>query len=323
MTDQNTAAPIGARRIGTGRTPGELRVEECLREVREWNGADVRYSPMVGGLQNSNWRVDVAGDQRAYFLKIPGDGTNDFIDRNNSHEAARRAGDLGISPRIVWFDAASGVEIIEFLDGYRACTNGDMKNWEITESVLALQTAFHQIEPLPVTKTIFDLIDEHVEQVQLLSIALPEVTSTLFTEYAAAKSAFLASGLDIVPCHNDPMPGNFLISPGKPMKLVDFEFSSNNERAYDLAVTFTEYFYDEPTILRCIEAKYGSTGWDVVSRVNVASALADLKWGLWGCINQQLNNAWDYDYHKYGAWKLARARAKMADPRWGQWLHAL
>lgn len=316
------ATPAAVHR-GRAQTEDHRRVEKCLDAVDEWRGRDVRYAPVVGGLQNSNWRLDVADDPTPYFLKVPGAGTEEFIDRANSHVAAVRAGELGISPRIVHFDPTTGVEIIEFLEGYRACTNGDMKDWSITESVLGLQNAFHSIAPLPVTKTILDLVDEHVAQVQQLSVRLPAFAGPLLREYAAAKAALTASGLDVVPCHNDPMPGNFLISPGRPMRLVDFEFASNNERAYDLAVTFTEFFYDEPTVLRCVELAYGTTSWEVVSRVQVAAALADVKWGLWGCVNQQLNTSWDFDYHKYGVWKLQRARAKVADPRWASWLHAL
>ena len=315
--------PTGTRRLGTGQTPEELKVEECLRDLTEWSGREIRYSPVTGGLQNSNWRIDVAGESIAYFLKVPGEGTDEFIDRDNSHVAAMRAGELGISPRIVRFYPDTGIEIVEFLEGYRACTNGDLKRWQTTESVLRLHKAFQQIEKLPVTKTIFDLTDEHLEQVREMGVQVPPFTSTLLREYSAAKAAFYASGLDIVPCHNDPMPGNFLIAPGKPMQLVDFEFASNNERSYELAVAVTEFFYDEQTTLQCVEEMYGSARWDAVARLHVVSAVGDLKWGLWGCVNQTLNTAWDFDYYKYGAWKLARARTKIADPRWGQWLHAL
>lgn len=323
MSTDTPNHPTGAKRLGTAINLAEKRVEECIGDVDEWEGKEVFYSPVTGGLQNSNWRIDVAGDPIAYFLKVPGEGTEDFIDRGNSHIAALRAGNLGISPRIVHFDAASGVEVIEFLEGYRACTNADMKKWSITESVLDLQNQFHTIDPLPVTKTIFDLIDEHLAQVKEHNVPLPGFISALLREYTDAGKSFEASGLDIVPCHNDPMPGNFLIKDGEPMKLVDFEFSSNNERSYDLAVTFTEYFYDEPTIIRCVEEVYGAATRDVLSRCFVSSALADLKWGLWGCINHELNTNWDFDYHKYGVWKLARARDRMADRRWGSWLHAL
>jgi hypothetical protein len=58
----------------------------------------------------------------------------------------------------------------------------------------------------------------------------------------------------------------------------------------------------------------------MLARVHVGMALADVKWGLWGCVNSRLNDSWDFDYYKYGAWKLARARMTMADPRWGAWL---
>lgn len=323
---QNTRTyriPDDAKHVGTAVSAPEHRVEQCISDVSEWAGRDVWYSPVIGGLQNSNWRIDVDGDQTAYFLKVPGEGTEDFIDRGNSHVAAERAGNLGISPRIAHFDPDTGVEAIEFLEGYRACTNSDMKKWEITENVLNLQNQFHTIDPLPVTKTIFDLVDEHLEQAKQHDVALPGFAATMLREYEQAYRAFDASGLDIVPCHNDPMPGNFLISEGKPMKMVDFEFSSNNERSYDLAVTFTEYFYDEPTIIRCVEEVYGSATPDVMARVFVASALADIKWGLWGCVNHELNTDWDFDYHKYGVWKLARARDRMADRRWGNWLHTL
>lgn len=322
-TEQKFPLPKDAKVLGRGSTNPEKRVESCIREVSEWAGQEVWYSPVVGGLQNSNWRIDISGDPTTYFLKVPGEGTEEFIDRTNAHVAARRAGDLGISPRIVHFDPTTGVEVIEFLQGYRACNNADMKRWDIAQDVLTLQSKFHTVEELPVTKTIFDLVDEHLRQVKDNDVTLPAFAKTMMREYEHARSAFVASGLDIVPCHNDPMPGNFLISDGRPMKMVDFEFASNNERSYDLAVTFTEYFYDEPTIAQCVETTYGSVTDNLMARVFVASALADIKWGLWGCVNQVLNVDSEFDYHKYGVWKLARARDRIADRRWGHWLHSL
>jgi thiamine kinase-like enzyme len=311
------------RRLGQAQDRTERAVEEVILRVPEWQGHSVHYAPMLGGLQNSNWRLHVEDDDRQYFLKIPGDGTEAFIDRSNSNAAAARAGNAGISPAIVAFFPDTGAEIIEFLEGYRACTNGDVKDWEITKSIIGLYQAFHSVDPLPVTKTMFDMIDEHLHQVNDLGVILPANMPGMLRELEAARSALTASGLDLVPCHNDPMPGNFLIAPEKPMRLVDFEFASNNERAYDLAVIVTEFFYDESRTMECIEEFYGSARWDLVSRVNVCSALADIKWGLWGCVNQQLNDNWDFDYHKYGTWKLARARAKIGDPRWPLWLSAL
>jgi thiamine kinase-like enzyme len=270
---------------------------------------------------NSNWRVRVDGDD--FFVKVPGPGSETYIDRDLTHVAAKRAGDAGISARQVAYFPDTGVEVIEFLDGYRACTNGDMKRSEIMSAVLAVQDAFHSVEPLPVTKTIFDMIAEHRAQVAALGVRMPPDFASVMREYDAAHAAFTASGLDIVPCHNDPMPGNFLIADGKPMMLVDFEFASNNERSYELGLTLCEFFYDERHIIEAVEQVYGRAEWSLLARVQVSIALADIKWGMWGCVNHQLNDTWDFDYHKYGAWKFARAAAKVADPRWPLWLSAL
>lgn len=308
---------------GQARTDAERAVEAALDAVIAWEGRRVGYAPVHGGLQNENWRLEVEGEQIPFFLKIPGAGSEAFIDRNNSHVAAQRAGALGISPRIVHFDAGTGIEIIEFLEGYRACTNGDMKRPEITTEIIGLYRAFGSIEPLPSTKTVLDMINEHLMQATDLGVALPRFWPELMREQQSAQRALLAGGIDLVPCHNDPMPGNFLISDGKPMRLVDFEFSSNNERAYELAVMTTEFFYDDTRFGECVEEFYGAADAATIARVQVCGFLADVKWGLWGIVNARLNNGWDFDYHKYGVWKLHRAQARLCDPRWGGWIGAL
>ncbi|MCC8929066.1 MULTISPECIES: choline kinase family protein [Nocardiaceae] len=309
--------------LGSARTEPERQVEKALAAIAEWEGRNITYTPVPGGLMNSNWRITVDGKPKRYFMKLPGAGSESFIDRSLANEAARRAGALDIGPEVVLFDPVTGVEVIEFLEEYRACTNGDLKRPEVPLGIIDLYRVLHSGDQLSVTKTIFDMIDEHLDQVNELGVRLPRDADVILGEYGQAKQAMLASGLDLVACHNDPMPGNILVAPGKPMKLVDYEFASNNDRAYELAVMVTEMFYGEQQIMELIEEFYGRAEWSMISRVQVCSALADVKWGLWGCMNHKLSNAWDFDYHKYGAWKLARARLKMADPRWAFWLQGL
>jgi thiamine kinase-like enzyme len=275
------------RLAGSARTDAERAVENALAAVTEWSGRRIYYAPVNGGLQNSNWKLTVEGAQKRYFMKIPGAGSETFIDRGVANQAARRAGALEIGPETVLFDPDSGVEVIEFLEDYRACTTGDFKRPELPHQVIDIYRVLHSAEKLSTTKTTFDMIDEHLAHARQLNVRLPQDTELLLAEYAAAKNAMLASGLDLVPCHNDPMPGNFLIADAKPMKMIDFEFASNNDRAYELALLVTEMFYDEQQTLELIEAYYGSAAWSLIARVHVFGALADIKWGLWGCVNPQ------------------------------------
>lgn len=121
------------------------------------------------------------------------------------------------------------------------------------------------------------------------------------------------------------MPGNFLLDvsgAGRPMKLIDYEFASNNERSYELGVLFAEMFYDEKTTMRLAEAYGGTVDAAMFARIMVNRALADIKWACWAVVNRKLNS-WDFDYQKYGIWKFMRARDVMQDYRWDAWLRSV
>lgn len=143
------------------------------------------------------------------------------------------------------------------MERYRACTNGDLKRPEIPPGMIDVYRVLNSGRKLSVTKTIFDMIDEHLEQVAELGVRLPRDAEVILTEYRLVKQAMLVSGLDLVACHNDPMPGNILIGDGLPMRLLDYEFAPNNDRAYELAVMVREMFYGEQQTLELIEEFYG------------------------------------------------------------------
>ena len=308
--------------LGQGETAAEKALEAAVAKIPAFAGRKASYVPLVGGLMNGNFRVSLGGEARRYFVKVPGAGSEKFIDRKAAHAAATNAFRMGIGPEVIHFDPETGIEAFEFLEGYRACTNADFRNEAIQSEVIDLYKAFNSGSLLPLTKTIFDMIDEHFAQARELGSHLPSDFPWLERRYEEAKAAMLASGLDLVPCFNDPMPGNFLQKPGAPMKLVDCEFTSNNERAYELGVFIGEMFYPEDRSLELIERYYGDARPSTVARVNVARMLADIKWASWAIVNRKLSS-WDFDYQKYGAWKYMRARSLLFDPRWEAWLRKL
>lgn len=301
------------------------QVEAAIASVPGWDPAKVRKRPLVGGLLNSNWLVNYDGTD--FFLKVFGIGSDKFVDRKLSYDAATKAHAIGIAPRVEYFSVERGAEIIEFLQGYRASTNADFSRKDFLSGVIDLYRQFNACERLSVTKDVFAMTDEHIEQGAALGAIRPADFDNLARQYERAKQAFFASGLDLVPCHNDPMPGNFMVKMDagdkiSDMKLIDFEFASNNERAYEIGVFVGEVFVDEETTLELIEQYYGQVRQDVVARVWVARAVADMKWGSWAVQQRQMSD-WDFDYQKYGIWKYARARKLFDDPRWSDWLRQI
>ncbi len=307
---------------GAAMTEGERELEGALAAIVPWRGRIVGYAPISGGITNSNWRIEVAGEPGTFFLKMPGRGTEMFIDRNAALDASRRAQQIGIGPKIYEYLADRGIEINDFIEGRRACTNADFLDPAIRASAVAVYRTFNGSGRLPLTKTVFDMIDEHIEQARALGGSFPLDSAWLFKQYGLARAALEASGIDLVPCFNDPMPGNFMLGADKSIMLIDYEYASNNDRCYDLGIWCGEMFFTEAIEAEIIEAYFGRFDPRMKARLTVHKALADLKWSTWAMV-QNRTSMLEFDFYKYGAWKHMRARSIMRDTRWHDYLRAV
>ena len=310
------------RTMGEASAEAEYAIEAVIRAVPDWANRAITYAPVYGGISNANWRVAVDGAPHDYFVKIPGRGTELFIDRNAAADASRHAADAGCGPTVIAFLAETGVEISEFVDGRRTSTNGDFMRPMVRRNAARSLRRFNDAPPLRLTKTLFDMIDEHLRQATTLGAYVPPDQPWLLREYRRARAALEASGLDLVPCMNDTLAGNFLLDAHDDVLLVDFEYASNNDRVCELAVWFGEMFFSRDIEREVLEVYFGRVDPAIEARVMVYKALGDLKWSTWAMVQQQVS-ALDFDYHKYGAWKHMRARTVMHHPDWDLWLRML
>lgn len=314
-------------RRGEGASPPEQALEAILARIPGWADAPLRYRPVSGGISNTNWRVQAgsgAGDGTGadVFLKVPGRGTEMFITRAAAHEASRRAEACGFGVAVLDYLPEDGVEIFAFLESFRASSNLDFLRPGVRHNAVRALRAFNDSPALTLTKTIFDMIEEHVRQVDTVGGRVPQDTAFLMRRYGEAKAALLASGLDLVPCMNDTLAGNFMLDAADQVRLVDFEYASNNERAYELALWFDEMAFPADVEREMIEAYWGRWDVGVAARTQVLKALGDLKWATWAMIQDSVSTL-DFDYYKYGTWKLSRARTLFHHPDWPRWLRLL
>ncbi len=161
-------------KLGQAASLAEREAEAAIAAIPLFQGRDVTYSMVTGGISNSNWRIDVDTHSRAYFLKIPGKGSELFINRKAANQAARLAHQRGVGAEVVHFDPASGLELTEFMEGYRASTNVDFLNPQVWSRVTDLYREFHACPPLMITRTIFEMIEEHIVQAHEFKATLPQ-----------------------------------------------------------------------------------------------------------------------------------------------------
>ncbi len=306
---------VGATPFGAGVSEAERELEAVLEAIEPWRGRILGYVPVLGGISNTNWQVEVAGEPNTFFLKMPGRGTEMFIDRAAALEASRRAQALGIGPRLHEHLADRGIEIHDFITGRRPCTNADFADRDVRAAAVATYRTFNGSGLLSLTKTVFDMIDEHVDQARTLGSAFPADAAWLFKQVRLARAALDASGLDLAPCFNDPMPGNFMLAADKSIMLIDYEYASNNDRCYDLGIWCGEMFFSDAVEAEIIEAYFGRFEPRIKARLTVHRALADMKWATWAMVQNKISTL-PFDFYKYGAWKHMRARSVMRDSRW-------
>lgn len=313
---------MSRRKLGEAASAAERKAEAAIKAVPGWTLAGLSYEPVPGGISNANWRIYLADREQTFFLKVPGEGTEHFIDRRAANEASRRAFEVGVGAEVIHFDPASGVEVFEFIEGLRPSTNGDFLDRAVRANAAGALRTFNNARGLSLQKTTMDMIEEHFDQALGLGARFPPDFAWLNAKYRQAKAALLASGLDIVPCMNDTLAGNFLLDAANHITLVDFEYASNNDRSAELALWFVEICLDPATEHEVVEEYFGAVQPKIMTRIKIFKALVDLKWATWAMVQNKLS-ALDFDYFKYGAWKHMRARHVMRDPGWDGWLKAL
>ena len=74
----------------------------------------------LGGLTNLVYRLEAGGE--TYVLRIPGEGTEDYIDRAVEAHNARVAAEAGVSAELLFADAADGLLLMRHLDGTTTMT---------------------------------------------------------------------------------------------------------------------------------------------------------------------------------------------------------
>jgi thiamine kinase-like enzyme len=308
--------------LGEATTTDEMVVEAAIRSIPGLLRDGLTYERIAAGITNANWRIQILPEEKQLFLKVPGTGTELFIDRKMAHDANVKAASTGIGPRVLYYLEESGVEVFEYLVGYRSCNVIDFRDREIRSNTVAAFKRLHDGPAFLLNKTYFDMVDEHREQIDILSAALPADWDALNWHYQRIRRALTAAGLDIVPCMNDTYVTDFMVNDKNEIKFVDFEYASNNDRCADLAIWFFELFFPETIEDEMIEAYFGTCRPEIKARIAVYKALIAIKWTLWTSVQRRISSL-PFDYAQYGGWLAQRARYHLRDWQWESSLRSM
>ncbi|WP_202297058.1 phosphotransferase family protein [Mesorhizobium sp. 131-2-1] len=271
----------------------------------------------LGGLTNLVYR---AGD---LCLRIPGKGTEEYINRANEAVAAREAARAGVSPEVLHADAGTGVLVTRFLAGAETMSPEKFKTRP--GSPARAGEAFRKLHSsgavFPFRFELFSMIDDYLKVLSTKDVALPEGYHDVVREADGVRAALAVHPAPLVACHCDPLCENFLDT-GDRMWIVDWEYSGMNDPLWDLGDLSVEGKFDDAQDEELMLAYFGREPKPAErGRVVIYKAMCDLLWTLWGLIQLANNNPVD-DFRAYADGRFARCRALMETKEFSEHLAA-
>lgn len=272
----------------------------------------------LGGLTNLVFK---AGD---FCLRIPGKGTEEYINRANEAVAAREAAKAGVSPEVLHVDPGTGVMVTRHIAG--AETMSPEKFRTRPGSPARAGEAFRKLHDsgavFPFRFELFAMIDDYLKVLSTKEVALPAGYHDVVRDAESVRSALAAHPLPIVACHCDPLCENFLDT-GERMWIVDWEYSGMNDPLWDLGDLSVEGKFDAAQDEEMIRAYFGGEARPAErGRIVIYKAMCDLLWTLWGLIQLANNNPVD-DFRAYADGRFARCKALMETPEFSRHLAAI
>ena len=249
--------------------PSSEAVRHVLLDVKE----------LKGGLTNRSYKALTLSNE--YVARLPGAGSDDFIDRENESHDTQVAFEAGTTAEVV-YDEHNGKKITRFIKNAVPMTVAHFKNHEIIEKAATVVAKLHQ-SPRRFSGDV-DVFARNKRMLQVLSereYNIPEKYHQVAKRFDDIEALFDTFSIVKVPCHNDTTPSNLILADDE-MLLIDFEYGGNNDPVWDLACLSmeAEFTVEQDQVL--LRAYYGGeVDPDVLKRFALYKPVVEYWVGLW------------------------------------------
>ena len=254
-----------------------------IAEALDCGEQDVKdITVLKKGMTNRSFLFSVNGAK--YIMRIPGEGTDQLINRKQEAEVFRTISGLGLCDDPVYINPDNGYKITRYLEGIRAC---DSESIPDLNRCMEKLRQFHEMK-LTVSHT-FDIFGQ-IEFYETLWDGNPSV----YRDYAKTKENVLSlrpyieqQEKDWCLTHIDAVPDNFLFytpegSKEEQLQLTDWEYSGMQDPHVDIAMFCIYSLYDKQQCDRLIDIYFNHRCPDTTrAKIYCYIAVCGLLWSNW------------------------------------------
>jgi thiamine kinase-like enzyme len=293
-----------------------LVIEEAILKIEDWKGKSVAIEPLSGGLTNSNFKVTVDG--KPFFVRVPGESTELLaVDRKNEYFNSKAAAEAGVGPQVLYHVPEFDVMVLEFIEG-KTMSKATLQAPGMPTRMAQAIKQLHAGPRFLTDFNMFRLTEYYLQICDERAIPIPDGYLERMPMVKEIEKAMAVKPLPTVPCNNDLLGENY-IDDGKSLRLIDYEYSGNNDPCFELGNTCQEMEFSEAQIQEVCAAYFGSVSKRMIARMMLNMIMSDVGWGLWAAIQAKISQI-DYDFWGWAIERWGRAVAKMDSDQFPIWL---
>ncbi len=237
----------------------------------------VNIEVLKKGMTNRSFLFTCKG--KRYIMRIPGEGTEQLINRQEEAEVYQIIAGRGICDNVIYMNPNNGYKITEFIEDSRVC---DIENVNDLKLCMEKLQEFHKMK-LKVKHT-FDIF----RQIDFYE-SLWGGQSSIYRDYTKTK-ANIFSLREYVDAHKeeyclthiDAVPDNFLFTSDGDVRLIDWEYAAMQDPHVDIAMFCIYAMYDRTQVDRLIDIYFnGNCRSEVRIKIYCYIAACGLLWSNW------------------------------------------
>jgi len=301
-----------------------LTPEEIIARIDDWKGKDIRYEELGGGITNHNYIVWVNGGPgnpggAKYVMRVPGIGTDMFIDRNVERDCMIQAAKVGVGPAVAYQIDPEGALVIDFVEGELMHPDTIAGHPQRIKQVVETVKVFHDNAVFGHSIRLFDMLRKYTKIARDINAPMPaELESLLLAMEDIEKATAVRPPADVA-CHNDLLSENFIVDADGKMWVIDWEYGGMTDPFFDLGDFVMEHPFSREEE-RLIAATYcGEMDEGRFGRMMLYKSVSGVWWGVWAMIQHTVSQI-DFDYMEWGMERVARAQSVVDDPDYSKWL---
>lgn len=275
---------------------------------------------LTGGITNKNYKITANGE--SFVLRMGGNETKYLgIDRAVEYECSRLASQIGVAPDPVAFLAPEGFILARFISG-KGMSAEEIGTEENIRRVLESMKAYHALQKFPGFFSPFRVAEEYKKTAERFNVQLPEKMDWYLEKSSEIEKAMYSrEPLQLRPCHNDLLNGNF-IDDGNRIRILDWEYAGMGDIFFDLGnfAVQHEFTVEQDDIL--LKAYFGNPTDSQYAHLKLMKIMSDLREAMWAQVQRGVSQL-DFDYDGYGRKYFDRFEESTSGNDYANWLRAI